>query len=268
MIHDGSRATMAVRTYIANTREVVEQEAASADPVHSNDDFDDVFGSAQGSPSFHDLEHDEHDIISEGGEKTRGNTEWSDVPRLKEKHETEGYRNGITKGKAESVQQGFDEGYSLGATLGLRIGKICGLLEGICRAVQSAAKDAADKEEEEGWWEEQRLRVERLYADAKAELRTQNVFGREWWGEDGIWTFEVPGEGDEGKEVLFPDVVAAHPLVVKWGAVVQEEVETWDLDLNLMEREHEERGAVTSSKFMEEPPARSVAPGAAKELAW
>ncbi|KAG4433081.1 hypothetical protein IFR05_011447, partial [Cadophora sp. M221] len=86
---------------------------------YTNDDFDDVFGSAPSSPSL--LPH----------QPTTGNLEPSDIPRLREKHETEGYRDGVTKGKGESVQAGFDEGYGLGAVLGLKIGKILGILEGV-----------------------------------------------------------------------------------------------------------------------------------------
>jgi flagellar biosynthesis/type III secretory pathway protein FliH len=125
---------------------------------YTNDDFDDVFGSAPPSPTF---EHDAHDL-----QDTRirsGNVEPSDIPRLKEKHETEGYRDGVTKGKAESLQKGFDEGYSLGAVLGLRIGKILGLLEGITAALNGGGKEYSEEKE----------RVEALWVEAKADLSTQ-----------------------------------------------------------------------------------------------
>jgi hypothetical protein len=259
MLHDDSSITMAARTYIADA-EVIQQD--TTEPVHSNDDLDDVFGSAPGSPFFPD--HDNHDDIHAGNWKLEGNAEVSDIPRLKEKHETEGYRDGVTKAKAESAQQGFDEGYSLGATLGLRIGKILGLLEGISHAVQSAAKDPTNKEDEE--WAVQRARMEKLLVDARVELKTQNVFGKEWWGEDGIWKFEVPGEG-EGREVLFPDVAGAHPLVVKWEEVVKKEVGMWGLDLGVLDGERDEKDVGKRKETQEEAPP-SEAPGAAKELAW
>lgn len=194
------------------------------EPRYANDDFDDVFGSAPPSPTF---ELDAHPSQDSGIRE--GNLEPSDVPRLKEKHETEGYRDGVTKGKAESVQEGFDEGYSLGAVLGLKIGKILGSLEGICGALKAGGEGY------KGEWE----RVERLWGEAKKELSTQSVFGREWWGEDGVWRFEIPGERN-GKEVLFPDVAGAHPLVVKWEKVVEEEVKRWGLDLGIMEGEQDE----------------------------
>ncbi|KAE9370868.1 hypothetical protein N431DRAFT_315479, partial [Stipitochalara longipes BDJ] len=192
---------------------------------YANDDFDDVFGSAPPSPTFsHDDTHTNHDTRIRSG-----NLEPSDIPRLKEKHETEGYRDGVTKGKAESVQKGFDEGYSLGALLGLRIGKILGLLEGICGALKGGGEV----------YKAEAGRLEKFWGEAKKELGTKSVFGREWWGEDGVWKFEVPGEGD-GKEVLFPDVAGAHPLIVKWEKVIEEEVKRWGLDLGIMEGEHEE----------------------------
>lgn len=265
MIHDDSTVTMAAHAYSVEAAEVMHGEEERTELVHVNNDFDDVFGSVPGSPNFHGKNQDEEDVI-EGGERSKNNAEWSDIPRLKEKHETEGYRDGVTKGKAGSVQKGFDEGYGLGATLGLRIGKILGILEGIYGAIQTAAKDPAIAEDKE--WEAQRQRAEKLYADAKTELKTQSVFGKEWWGEDGIWKFEVDGE-EKGKEVLFPDVVGAHPLVVKWEKLVQQEVEMWELDLGLMEHcnENKEVGKPRRLKKDEEPQV-SEPPGAAKELAW
>ncbi|PQE16192.1 ABC1 domain containing protein [Rutstroemia sp. NJR-2017a BVV2] len=177
------------------------------EPVYENDDLDDVFGSAPGSPSF-------------GGEQETV----SDIPRLKEKHETDGYRDGVTQGKAQSVQKGFDEGYGLGAVLGLEIGRMIGILEGLFGAVTAAASKNADM------WSEEVRRMEDLLRRAKEELKTEKVFGREWWDEDGIWKFEVPGE-----DVVFPDVAAAHPLVKQWGEIIRREIEKWTLDMKLME---------------------------------
>ena len=259
MLHDDSSITMAACKSTAHA--VVTQQEAEA-LVHINDDFDDIFGSAPGSPTLPD-HYDDRDVPA-GRWKLKGNAEVSDIPRLKEKHETEGYRDGVTRGKAESVQKGFDEGYSLGATLGLRIGKILGLLEGIHNAVQTAAKDLANARNKE--WEVQRVRVERLWADAKVELKTQYVFGRDWWDEDGVWSFGVSGE-EKDQEVLFPDVAAAHPLVRKWEGIVQEELERWALDLSLLEHEDNESVIGKASKTREDASADNTT-GAAKELAW
>ncbi|CAD6446116.1 f3c2aa3c-62bc-4fce-8aa3-251fee2e708c-CDS [Sclerotinia trifoliorum] len=199
-----------------------------SEPAVHNDDFDDVFGSEPGSPTF-DV-RDGHDGDMFGG----GNTEISDIPRLKEKHETEGYRDGVTKGKAESVQKGFDEGYGLGAVLGLRIGKVIGILEGIFGAVSVSAGKSEDTQ-----WTSEKSRLEELFKNAKEELKTEKVFAREWWGEDGIWKFEVPGE-KEGKDVVFPDVAAAHPLLKKWEGLLEEEIKRWSLDLEFMEGNEED----------------------------
>ncbi|TGO41696.1 hypothetical protein BHYA_0017g00050 [Botrytis hyacinthi] len=199
-----------------------------SEPTTHNDDFDDVFGSEPGSPTFDGRDMRDGDMFGVG------NTEISDIPRLKEKHETEGYRDGVTKGKSESVQKGFDEGYGLGAVLGLRIGKIIGILEGIFGAVSVTASKSEDAE-----WGKEKSRLEELSNNAKSELKTEKVFAREWWGEDGIWKFEVPGE-KEGKDVVFPDVAAAHPLLKKWEGIVQEEIQKWSLDMDLMEGNEED----------------------------
>src|ERR1700722_20273246 len=127
----------------------------------AGDDLADFFGSEPGPPSS-----------SGYPGRDGGNTEWSDIPRLREKHETEGYRDGVTKGKAVSVQRGFDEGYGLGAVLGLRVGKIVGLLEGICAAIRSARSNTEDR------WEVELERLESLLGSARLDLKTESVFGR------------------------------------------------------------------------------------------
>jgi hypothetical protein len=245
MLRDDEAFPMAARTYTVDVDEITQGEGTQAYP---NDDFDDVFGSAPPSPTFEQDEREDNDTWRGSG----GNLELSDVPRLKEKHETEGYRDGVTRGKAETVQAGFDEGYGLGAVLGLRIGKILGLLEGICQAVSIGAKTEGGEV-----WKGELERVEGLLAGAKAELKTESVFGREWWGEDGIWKFKVPGESLEGKEVTFPDVAGAHPLVAKWEQTIQAEIQKWGLDLGLMETEiiHEEKHEEIQAKVTEAPRA-------------
>ena len=176
-------------------------------------------------PSAHD------DFAARNG----GNTEWSDIPRLKEKHEKEGYRDGVTRGKAESVQKGFDEGYGLGAVLGLRVGKILGLLEGISAAVNSTkGGDFGD------YMKAESERLESLLGSAKSDLKTESVFGKEYFDADGIWRFPVDGEGD-GKDVVFPDIADSHPLIRKWEDTISGEVRTWNLDLGILENEVDEK---------------------------
>ncbi|KAH8601634.1 essential protein-like protein Yae1 [Bisporella sp. PMI_857] len=225
------------------TVETAPSPAVVEPPFTSNENLDDIFGS---------------DEEVEAGE--RGIEEWSDIPRIKEKHETEGYRDGVTKGKAETVQKGFDEGYNLGAVLGLRIGKVLGLLEGIAAAIRRVEGQGAESE-----WESNREKAEGLLKEATEELKTQNVFAKEWWGEDGIWRFEVEGE-KEGKEILLPDVAAAHPLVRKWEMLVQAEVERWGLNLEIMDHEYEK--TAVKEPVHERDEKIQTAPGSAKELSW
>lgn len=42
---------------------------------------------------------------------------------------TDGYREGIVRGKSDWVQQGFDASYSSGARVGARVGRLCGILQ-------------------------------------------------------------------------------------------------------------------------------------------
>ncbi|KAL3420258.1 ABC1 domain containing protein [Phlyctema vagabunda] len=254
MFRDDEIFPMATRTPITETQD--------ADPrINSNDDFDDVFGSAPPSPSpssrvairsdnaYHSDSHDDT--------PRSANDEVSDIPRLKEKHQTEGYRDGVTAGKATSVQAGFDEGYGLGAVLGLKIGALLGLLEGLAAAVSKVEGLIAE-----------RARLQNLLLKARADLTTERVFGRQWWGEDGIWTFPVEGEGVEGSDVLFPDVVRAHPLVKKWQELVDAEINTWGLDLKVMDME-EAAGEVEAKPARKETSDEGKVLGAAKaELNW
>ncbi|KAG9247385.1 hypothetical protein BJ878DRAFT_414963 [Calycina marina] len=212
-----------------------------------NDSLNDVFGS------------DNEDFQGAGG-----NAEYSDIPRLREKHETEGYRDGIGQGKAQTVQKGFDEGYHLGAVLGLRIGKVLGLLEGIWKAVSNVPDAGEDMKSEEE-------RLGALWREAKDELNTEKVFGRQWWGEDGIWMFEVHGE-NEG-EVTFEDVANQHPIVKTWEGIVAKEVEKLGIDLDILAGE--EDGArepevpmkkiVTRKSQAEQ---KDTLRGAAQDLSW
>lgn len=57
---------------------------------------------------------------------------------------------------------------------------------------------------------------------AREELGIESVFGKEWWGEDGVWRYEVHGEVED---VTFEEVVRWHPLMKKWSANVEEEIE-------------------------------------------
>lgn len=274
VIHDYSNIPMPSYSTVPT---LAATEILNAEPqIYQNDDLDDVFGSAPASPSLFTSSPshlpDEEHIDNSGN--INGNKEISDIPRLKEKHETEGYRDGVTKGKAQTVQKGFDEGYTLGAVLGLRIGRIQGLLEGLTGGLRAGGPAAVGiaGEESEGAveWKEQSNRLQALLAKAKEELKTENVFGREYWGEDGIWKFKVPGESQEEQiDVVFDDVAGAHPLIKKWEGVVDEEIERWGIDLKIMEHEQEREQDRRGNEAIEKQAGESSkAPGAKKELSW
>ncbi|RKF73993.1 Uncharacterized protein yae1 [Golovinomyces cichoracearum] len=156
------------------------------------------------------------------GSTSLGNDEYSDLPRLKSMHETAGYRDGISKGKEECVQRGFDEGFGLGAIIGLRVGMILGLLEGVSKGAQVAYREAK--------------RAKQMWQAAENELSTRNIFGIEWWSEHGVWLYEVQGD-IESEEVTFIHVAKAHPLLKKWEKIVQDEVQKWQIDLKIFDRD-------------------------------
>ena len=147
------------------------------------------------------------DIFSDSPPTSPTAVDPSDIPRLRSSHSTAGYRDGISTSKELSLQPGFDEGYSLGAVFGLRVGYILGALEGLCSAHLQES--------------EERKRCKKLVKEARETLDIEIIFGREWWGEDGIWKYEVQGKEEE---VTFREVVDAHPLVKRWIDRVDQEM--------------------------------------------
>lgn len=139
-------------------------------------------------------------------------------------HVTSGYRDGISVSKAEHVQHGFDEGFSLGAVIGIKVGFLLGVLEGVVRAIQSSASITTEVKED----------VITKFVTAREELGLQSLFGREWFGEDGIWKFEVHGKDEE--EVMFRDVADAHPLIEKWSLEVEELKKKFGIVIQARER--------------------------------
>lgn len=120
--------------------------------------------------------------------------------------------------------------------MGLRIGSILGTLEGIWAAVAKpdtkrgpALDDGGVRIGTGSQPETERLKA--LVAKARSELRTEGVFGRQYWGEDGIWVYDVKENGGGWK-----DVVDAHPLIQSWEVVVAEEVAKVHLDTGVMDR--------------------------------
>ncbi|RYP45952.1 hypothetical protein DL768_007771 [Monosporascus sp. mg162] len=179
------------------------------------DPLDDVFGSdSEASPALgsHGPSHADRALAP-------------DVRRLQVTHSTEGYREGITAGKAQSIQAGFDEGYNLGANVGLKAGQLLGLLEGIAAALGQRCADAdADADGSE--------RASRLLADARQELRTESIFDGAYWAPDGSWRYDVKCTRDDG-EIVLEDVANDHPLISKWTRIVHAEVRRWSINLGL-----------------------------------
>ncbi|KAI1339367.1 hypothetical protein F5Y15DRAFT_86637 [Xylariaceae sp. FL0016] len=131
-----------------------------------------------------------------------------DSRRIQAQHSTVGYREGITAGKAESIQAGFDQGFSLGASIGLRVGQILGLLEGLAAAVPDDAH------------------VRQLLFDARQETDLNTVFGPEYWTPDGRWKYEVDSSEVE-------HVASRHPLIAKWSRLVEAEEQRWNISRSL-----------------------------------
>lgn len=159
----------------------------------TTDALDDIFGSGPNSPTG---ESNQNPDFLSGEQTNSSNAERSDIPRLRSTHVTSGYRDGIAESKASSVQAGFDEGFSLGAVLGSKSGYLLGVLEGIVRATASASSEVTE-----------------LFLAAREELGLTSLFGRDYFGEDGIWKYEVDGKEDE---VTFREVADAHPIIAKW----------------------------------------------------
>lgn len=198
------------------------ESMASIDTEYSErnyeDPLDDVFGSESASPATtgHD---DPSDLLHAPNGHSGSNNERSDIPRLRSTHVTNGYRNGIAESKAQYVQEGFDEGYSLGAVLGMKAGWCLGVLEGILRAMQTAANhplSATPAQSEHISRSSTRLEeVRTALSQARKDLAMQMLFRHEYFGADGIWTYDIPGHDGED-QITFQEVAVAHPLIVKW----------------------------------------------------
>ncbi|KAI6368656.1 Essential protein Yae1, N terminal [Pyricularia grisea] len=192
--------------------------------LHATDTLDDIFGS----------EEDVHG-------STPLTTEPSDMRRLQSEHTTAGYREGVTVAKAASVQAGFDEGFGLGATLGLSAGEIVGVLEGLAAAVPGDERLAA------------------LLGEARLDLSARSIFGTTYWDPDGTWTYPVPGQ--DGGDVVFKDVVEAHPLIARWRVVLNEQLHRWGVRRDLFTEDQGVEEEVVSQKKLGNPAA--TAPKAA-----
>ncbi|KAK6496455.1 hypothetical protein TWF481_002473 [Arthrobotrys musiformis] len=161
----------------------------------------------------------------------------SSTLRLASKHTTEGYRDGVTASKQEFIQEGFDEGYILGAALGLKVGELLGVLEGLVGTIYgllaSLDKNPNPKstEQERETLKEQLKKHKKVRETAKEELALEKVFGREYFGEDGVWKWTAAHGDEEDEEMTFDDIVLQHPLVLKWGVIVRKQAEELGLEV-------------------------------------
>ncbi|KAL8785149.1 MAG: hypothetical protein Q9213_003567 [Squamulea squamosa] len=146
----------------------------------------------------------------------------SDIPRLRGIHSTEGYREGVSYAKHQAAQPGFDEAYPLGAILGLRVGYILGVLEGLFRACGVTKGQVSGNGRSDVTKEEAQMFTE-LLAQARDELKIENLCGEEYWRNDGIWAYEVRGKMGE-EDITFWDVADQHPVILKWLDKVRDEV--------------------------------------------
>jgi hypothetical protein len=178
--------------------------------TRASDSLDDVFGGdsddeyddqSQLSNRFTDAEHRNQDI--------------SEVPRLRSTHTTNGYREGLSTGKEQYLQEGFDEGYSLGAEIGAAAGRLIGILEALVVAIHDVSVQAEVVQKLEG---------------ARTDLSVKNLYAPEYFGaEDGIWRYTISDEGENEEDVTFRVVASRHPLIVRWSAVVNGLLEEYGL---------------------------------------
>ncbi|KAI1823701.1 hypothetical protein F4861DRAFT_305167 [Xylaria intraflava] len=182
------------------------QAMASVNPS-AYDPIDDIFGS--------DPESLVHGLDNTG---TNGHADISlDTRRLQAQHNTVGYRQGITAGKAVTIQAGFDDGFALGANIGIRAGQILGLLEGVSAALAEAGPS------------DESVRAGELLSQATAELNPESLFTSKFWAPDGAWTYTVTASRD-GETIGYQDVADQHPLISKWSRIADSEAQKWDLD--------------------------------------
>jgi hypothetical protein len=75
--------------------------------------------------------------------------------------------------------------------------------------------------------------VTQVYESAHKELAIEELLGRQWVDEEGIWKWGVVGKEDDP---TFREVSDQHPLVTKWMSVVEEFAKRWDVDLKAVEK--------------------------------
>lgn len=108
--------------------------------------------------------------------------------------------------------------------MGQRVGYILGFFQGCETALRGHDKMM---------WQE----AKGLLDAAQAELAIQEVLGKSWVDEEGVWKWEVHGEEEE---VTFREVADQHPVLRSWMKKVEDVAEKWNIDLTALEKSEEE----------------------------
>lgn len=205
-----------------------------------NDLNDDIFGSAPASPviSPQDGHHDREPV-------RRSGVEHSDIPRLRSTHVTNGYREGIAISKEQYIQAGFDEGYSLGGEIGTKAGLCLGVLDGLSRGLAAARKASSGNNDDAA------RRISEAWLQAQEELKVERLLGRDFFGPDGIWLYEVPGQdaNDDELQATFQDVADAHPVLKIWRQRIQNLTHSVGLSLRLTEGMQKRRTSASENEM-------------------
>lgn len=159
------------------------------DPPPAENPLDDVFEADSAPPNAN---------AETGAGRSFTSSDHSDIPRLRSIHITNGYRDGLSESKPRFVQQGFDEGYALGAVLGFRSSWLLRVLESILGRHHQDADSNVSLDE------------------ARRDLAVSSIFSRDYFDQDGVWTFPVQGRDDDDDDVDFERVSLAHPMIAKW----------------------------------------------------
>lgn len=170
----------------------------------------------------------------------------SDVPSLRRRHVTTGYREGISESKGNYIQEGFDAGFPLGAQLGMRAGTVLGILEGLVRGFESDSstgvvkkprpqrKDEDRNDDEDQRRREKRERILRVYRAAVKELAVEGVFAGLESG-NGITDRGEVGDGElkEKKDPREELSKRAEAVISAWESRVS--VARWEENMDTLE---------------------------------
>lgn len=122
------------------------------------------------------------------------------------------------------------------------MGYILGVLEGLVHATSEKERGTEileGKGESAAHAIGDRMRM--MLEEAREALRLEKIFGKEWFGVDGVWTFEI---GKRDGKVTFVDVADSHPVVREWAERVGEEMKRFGIVEGRFEGKEWEEGRV------------------------